>query len=217
MKGADGARGLMQILPDTAISLGMDPTQLWQVRPNLRTGLKVLSRLLERTEGRWEEAIQAYGSARRDPQSVKNQRYVTAVLKTERQFAEQMAATDQISNRRREVLASHDNWDEEEDLQIAQTDANPDMRFDAQDNNWQQQDDSVEPPEISIFRGHGNDSVEIIIYETAPPQLERRDWRPPPPPRFRPKFRQQRKFNRQARRFVRHFRGHRPHQNRRWR
>ena len=226
-EGADGARGLMQILPDTALSLNIDPTKLWQVRPNLRAGLKILGRLLKRTEGRWEQAIQAYGSARRDPQSVKNQRYVTAVLKSERQFAEQLAATDTRSDRRRDVLAGHDNWDEEPEQHIAQTDANPDMRFDARtetyDDDWQQQDEweqqaePVEPPEISIVRGHSNDQVQIIIYETAPPQFQRRDWHPPPPPQyFRPLH--PRWFARQQRRFARQFeRGPRARHNRRWR
>ena len=197
-EGKDGARGLMQVLPDTALGLGMDPAKLWQVRPNLRAGLKILSRLLKRTDGRWEDALLAYGSARRDPQSVKNKRYVTAVLKIERQFAEQLAATNTLLDRRSDVLAGHDNWNEEPEQQVVQTDT--------RDDEWQQQGESVEQPKISIVRGRQNDRIEIIIYESEQPQLQRRVWRPPHPQQFRPRLpRQLSRIARQQRRFAHQF------------
>ena len=223
-EGRDGARGLMQILPETAKNLGLNPRHLWQIRPNLRAGLSILEGLLQRTEGRWDEAIKAYGSHRRPFKSVNNQRYVTAVLETERQFAEQLMASnslsgpapepvsDEVSERRREVLAGYDNWASEPQIQdqVAQTEpANPDQRG----------HQASEPPEIKIVRGNRVDEVEIIIIETkssshdlwqppSRPVFQRRDW----PPRAHPHARWNPRFNRAGRRFSRQFQrgGHRP-------
>ena len=50
-EGKDGARGLMQILPITAESLGLDPRSLRKARPNIKAGLEILDGLLERTDG----------------------------------------------------------------------------------------------------------------------------------------------------------------------
>jgi len=210
-EGSDGARGLMQILPDTAESLGLNPASLWQVRPNIRAGLSILEGVLDRTDGRWEEAVQAYGSNRRKPGSVKNQRYVTAVLKSERQYAEQLAAVDALSERRREVLAGHDDWgsapEQQEEVARVIPEENephePEQVFEprAFDDNWEQE--TREPPEVTIFRGNGGQEIEIIIYEEEqwqrpppPPPVFRRDWRPPPPRHFRPRMHKKRWFNR---------------------
>jgi len=190
-EGRDGARGLMQILPVTAESLGLVPSDLWQVRPNVRAGLSILEDALDRTDGRWEEAVQAYGSNRRKLKSVKNQRYVTAVLKSERQYAEQLAAVDALSDRRREVLAGHDNWgsahesdDEVAGFDLEDTDFPEDDQIfepEARHDDWAQEEEEI--PEVTIVRGNGGRSVEVII-------VEKTEWhRPPPRPVYRRKLR----------------------------
>lgn len=211
-EGKDGARGLMQILPGTAESLGLDARSLWKPRPNIRAGLEILDGLLDRTDGHWQETILAYGSHRRDIDSVKNQRYLTAVLKSERQFAEQFAALDAISERRREVLSGHDDWGTDPQEQIAsydpyRTQDEIDPVFDDdQDMRWLDEEDEA-VSEYTIFRENESPEIEIVIYETEiEPEVI---WIPAPrQPNFRP-----RRFNqrdgRVGKRFARRFGGNR--------
>ncbi|NQV98382.1 MAG: transglycosylase SLT domain-containing protein [Rhodospirillales bacterium] len=213
-EGNDGARGLMQILPDRAESLGLDPRSLWQARPNIRAGLEILDGLLARTDGRWVEAVQAYGSQRRHPESVENKRFVTAVLKSERQYAEQFAAVDELSQRpvdglaerRSEILSGHDDWGTPADRQTANRDLHEDagragqtpVPFDASGGFYDPEQQAYADPGITIIRGSRSHPVEIVIYETephrdvlwqpAPPVFKRPKWRPAPPRRqFRPR------------------------------
>ncbi|MDD9876437.1 MAG: transglycosylase SLT domain-containing protein [Magnetovibrio sp.] len=79
-QGADGARGVFQLLPETAEGLGLEPRQLWQPRTNIRAGLTVLDRLLDRTEGRWDEALKAFAGRRDNGRATNAGRYVTDVL-----------------------------------------------------------------------------------------------------------------------------------------
>lgn len=222
-EGNDGARGLMQILPGTAESLGLDPRSLWDPRPNIQAGLQILDRLLERTEGRWEETIKAYGSHRRDISSAKNQRYVTAVLKSERQFSEQFAANDTIQERRRDVLSGHDDWGTDTQQKTAtydpsdwQDDRNSPLYRDTE-SDWQAEEDHADQDDWSHSR-YENQEIEIIIYETAPePEIV---WVPAPRQRqFQPRQFMPR-ANRLGKRFARNFRGSRsgrPHRPGRFR
>ncbi len=177
-EGRDGARGLMQILPETAESMGVAPASLWDPKSNLQLGLKLLSSVLERTEGRWEDAVAAYASHRRTPKSVEAERYVTTVLNWERGFAEQLALQDAVAPRRRDVLA---NNSVDDDLSHHQPGH----------DNWGQ-DDAQQPeesreydePEVTIYRGRADDQVEVTVYNEP-------EWRappPPPPPRWSPRF-----------------------------
>lgn len=54
-----GAVGLMQVLPSTARSMGVERAELFNVRVNLRVGTRYLARLLERY-GNLERALTAY-------------------------------------------------------------------------------------------------------------------------------------------------------------
>ncbi len=61
-----GARGVMQIMPDTALyEYGIAPALLWNPRVNVRLGLHFLRRLLDRYRGRVDLALSYYngGSA----------------------------------------------------------------------------------------------------------------------------------------------------------
>jgi len=231
-EGTDGARGLMQISPATAESLGLDPQSLWQARPNIRAGLSILDGVLKRTDGRWEEAIQIYGTHRHQPQSIANQRYVTAVLKSERQFAEQLAAVDSLSDRRRDGLAGHDDWGSSprNSAKVAQAGPmsaapyrrRPEDR--AQRREYGPAQGVNAPADIVVYRGNRGNDVEIVIYErdvppqdrwqpTGRPEYQERDWRPPPPRHRHPRLQRSRDL-RLARRFARPF-GPRHHHQRR--
>jgi len=56
-----GARGVMQIMPDTARGVfGVDPERLWQPRTNVRLGIRYMERLYRRYDGKWELALSHY-------------------------------------------------------------------------------------------------------------------------------------------------------------
>ncbi len=112
-QGPKGARGVMQIMPEMAESMGVTPAALWKPRRNIRLGLRVLSNILDRTEGNWIKAIAAYHSDRFRPASHPMRQRVAKILKWERRFAEQLALQDPRESRRRDVLAGHDSWDHE--------------------------------------------------------------------------------------------------------
>ena len=60
-ESSKGARGVMQIMPDTAaLEYAIDPDVLWQPRINVRLGLHFLNRLLKRYNGRVELALSFY-------------------------------------------------------------------------------------------------------------------------------------------------------------
>ena len=61
-----GARGVMQIMPDTSVGeYGIHPDLLWDPRINIRLGLHFLGRLIRRYRGRVDLALSYYngGSA----------------------------------------------------------------------------------------------------------------------------------------------------------
>lgn len=181
-EGLDGARGLMQILPEMAESMGVAPSSLWNPETNLQLGLKLLSGVLERTEGRWEDAVAAYASHRRAPKSAAAQRYVTSVLNWERSFAEQLALQDDVAPRRRDVLADNRAADRPDDDASRRQPGHDDWRQDDRQRPEESRDDA--DPEVTVYRGGGGDEVEITVYHEP-------EWRappPPPPPRWAPRF-----------------------------
>jgi len=204
-QGADGARGVFQLLPATADSLDTQPRELWNPRKNVRAGLKLLDGLLDRTEGRWDEALRAFASLRPDRNGVNPQRYVSDVLGWERRYAERLALQDAVNGRRRDVLMGHDDWgsaekpasngivgrdtlptrepieqSEPEEPQVAELPP----YLQPEDVNPDEDDDTDVPVEVRIYRGGKGTEIEVTVYEeefeTDPPA-----WRRPPmPPAF---------------------------------
>ncbi len=91
-----GARGVMQIMPQTAIDeYGIDPDELWDPRLNIQIGIHYLESLRERYAGRWELALSHYnggtlkGSGGEAVAHAYTRRYVKSVLNWQRRYAEQ--------------------------------------------------------------------------------------------------------------------------------
>lgn len=57
-----GARGVMQVMPGNARSIGMDPDWLWEPCVNIKMGAFVLSQMKSRHGDTWE-AVGAYNAA----------------------------------------------------------------------------------------------------------------------------------------------------------
>ena len=93
-----GARGVMQIMPRTALGeYGIDPDLLWDPRINVRLGLHFLGRLLKRYRGRVDLALSYYNggsavgrlpNARVIPATY---RYVVRVQRLEKHYRRQLA------------------------------------------------------------------------------------------------------------------------------
>jgi hypothetical protein len=105
-EGKDGARGVMQILPEVAEDQHrIDGEDLWDARQNVRLGLKILQRLVDRSDGDWDEALAKYSSHNTKGLSTKtSKKYVGDVLKWERTYADELIAQNEVEGRRREVL-----------------------------------------------------------------------------------------------------------------
>jgi len=93
-----GARGVMQIMPATATGeYGVDPDETWDARLNIQLGIDFLDRLIERYDGRWDLALSHYngGSVRGVLPYAEvlpaTRKYVEAVLKWQKRYAEQAA------------------------------------------------------------------------------------------------------------------------------
>jgi hypothetical protein len=94
-----GARGLMQIMPETARGLfGVAADELWNARLNAQLGIDYLARLVRTYGGRWDLALSHYnggtlsGTGRSALPHSFTRRYVDEVLKWERIFAGELAA-----------------------------------------------------------------------------------------------------------------------------
>ena len=93
-----GARGVMQIMPATARGeYGIGTEELWDARLNIQLGIDFLERLIDRYNGRWDLALSHYnggsiaGSLPDASVLPVTKRYVEAVLRWERRYAEQAA------------------------------------------------------------------------------------------------------------------------------
>jgi soluble lytic murein transglycosylase-like protein len=93
-----GARGVMQIMPRTALGeYGIEPDLLWDPRINVRLGLHFLGRLIRRYRGRVDLALSYYNggsavgrlpNARVIPATYK---YVARVQRLEKRYRRQIA------------------------------------------------------------------------------------------------------------------------------
>ncbi len=91
-----GARGVMQIMPKTAIDeYGIDPDELWDPRLNIQIGIHYLESLRQRYGGRWDLALSHYnggtlrGAGGAAVAHSYTRRYVKSVLNWQRRYAEQ--------------------------------------------------------------------------------------------------------------------------------
>jgi len=93
-----GARGVMQIMPATAMGeYGIGAEELWDARLNVQLGIDFLGRLISRYGGRWDLALSHYngGSVMRTRSNLEplpeTRKYVEMVLKWQKRYAEQAA------------------------------------------------------------------------------------------------------------------------------
>jgi len=91
-----GARGVMQIMPATAMGeWGVEADELWDPRTNVRLGIDFLENLIDRYEGNWEYALSYYNGGSRvgEPGQARvlpwTRDYVDNVLRWERRYATQ--------------------------------------------------------------------------------------------------------------------------------
>ena len=80
-----GARGLMQVMPATAVRVGVHPEDLFDPAQNVRAGVRLLSILLEHYRGDIVSSLVAYNARPRRlfapvPRNGETPRYVWAVL-----------------------------------------------------------------------------------------------------------------------------------------
>jgi len=91
-----GARGVMQIMPATAMGeYGVGADELWDARLNVQLGIDFLGHLISRYDGRWDLALSHYngGSVTRTRSGMEplpaTRKYVELVLKWQKRYAEQ--------------------------------------------------------------------------------------------------------------------------------
>jgi hypothetical protein len=91
-----GARGVMQIMPGTAMGeYGISAEELWDARLNVQLGINFLESLILRYDGRWDLALSHYngGSVLHTRNSMEplpaTRKYVETVLKWQQRYAEQ--------------------------------------------------------------------------------------------------------------------------------
>lgn len=156
-QGLKGARGVMQIMPEMAESMDISPADLWAPRSNIRLGLKILSDILNRTEGEWAQAISIYYSDRINPATRFMRQRIAKVLEWERRYAEQLALQDPREKRRRSVLAGENSKDKSESA-AGRVTSNDDWSDTTPENFM----------EDSYLVQHGENPAQIIIFEYVP-------------------------------------------------
>lgn len=156
-QGLKGARGVMQIMPGMAESMNITPEELWNPQNNIRLGLKILSNILNRTEGEWSEAISIYYSDRIKPATRFMRQRVAKVMEWERRYAEQLALQDPREKRRRTVLAKNKSEDNSH-LAINQSVPNDDWSDTVPENFME---------DTYLFQGEEN-HAQVIIFEYIP-------------------------------------------------
>ncbi|MBI07499.1 MAG: hypothetical protein CMM54_11010 [Rhodospirillaceae bacterium] len=105
-----GARGVMQIMPATAMGeYGVGAEELWDARLNVQLGIDFLGRLISRYGGRWDLALSHYnsGSVTRTRSNMEplpeTRNYVKTVLNWQKRYAEQATIWAQAET-------SEDGW-----------------------------------------------------------------------------------------------------------
>ena len=91
-----GARGVMQIMPRTALNeFGVSPQELWNPRLNIQLGIDFLGQLIKRYSGKWDLALSHYNSGRVTKSHglltahPATRKYVDSVLRWEKRYRNQ--------------------------------------------------------------------------------------------------------------------------------
>ncbi len=124
-----GARGVMQIMPETAEEeFGVTVEELWDARLNVRLGVDVLARLVKRYDGRWDLSLSHYNGGRvvgtgdQATPLPSTRKYIASVLRWQKHYADQAkvwnaapadpSATTRVSPDQRPPVPRADNLDD---------------------------------------------------------------------------------------------------------
>jgi len=171
-----GARGVMQIMPQTARGeFGVAPEHLWDAKTNIRLGVRFLERLYDQYNGQWDLALSHYngGTLKDNRPHLRTRKYVATVQKWQRIYHEQARLWDGPDDDLDETLVEWAQRDEEKvPLQEWQVRYQDDER-----------DDDFDRGIIIVER---SDRFEPSFYRAPPPPAYRRGFnrRSPPRPYF---------------------------------
>ncbi|MDV7338351.1 lytic transglycosylase domain-containing protein [Terasakiella sp. A23] len=184
-----GARGVMQIMPDTARKeFGVHPKRLWNAETNIRLGVQFLEQLHDQYDGRWDLALSHYngGTVRGDEPHSYTRKYVAKVQKWQRVYQEQ-------ANLWEGGREGDDFYDDQDDIDVAELREwrTRNDRYDDEDDGFEryERDERNEYREADYrnddyyedevdYRDDGYGDTRIIIVE----RRADRGWRRPPPP-----------------------------------
>jgi len=154
-----GARGVMQIMPQTARGeFGVEPDALWNPKTNIRLGVRFLERLYDQYDGQWHLALSHYngGSLKNNRPHVRTRKYVAMVQKWQKIYIEQASLWEGPGDQTDDTLVA---WDDDVDT--------ADLR------EWRVRD--------AAERYDEDANTEIIIVERSD-RFEPRFYRAPPAP-----------------------------------
>ncbi len=155
-----GARGVMQIMPQTARGeFGVEPDALWNPKTNIRLGVRFLERLYDQYDGQWDLALSHYngGSLKNNRPHARTRKYVAMVQKWQKIYIEQASLWEGPDDQTDDTLIA---W-YDEDIDTV------DLR------EWRVRE--------AADRYDEDVNTEIIIVERSD-RFEPRFYRAPPPP-----------------------------------
>lgn len=174
-----GARGVMQIMPETAKGeFGVSPNRLWDASTNVRLGVRFLEKLHSQYDGRWDLALSHYNGG-----TIKGNRphkftlaYVQKVQKWQKIYEEQA-----------ELWKSEDD----KDTYLAEREITDEPFETVELREWQPTQsryDRIEDfynDDEPVYNRENYNQTRIIIVERGEQdyhRVARFDRRPPPPP-----------------------------------
>jgi len=180
-----GARGVMQIMPETARGeFGVSPKKLWNPKVNIRLGVEFLEQLHEQYDGRWDLALSHYngGTVKGDKPHKYTRKYIRNVKKWQRVYQEQASLWNDG--------AQEYTHDDEEGYVVAEL---REWKQRGRRDEFEDDDFYYEDEEEEFFEEGeqwGEDTRIIIVERGSPrhwdrPSYDRYDRRPPPPSNHR--------------------------------
>ncbi len=163
-----GARGVMQIMPQTAREeFGVSERELWDPRVNIRLGVRFLARLYNQYEGRWDLALSHYngGTVKGDSPHQRTRKYVASVQKWQGIYQEQASLWADVG----------------QPVEMANLEEVPAVPIRPWQVRGEENDFVWESGAADEGWGNPREEVEVVIVRRRPVY---RSWhRPPPPPR----------------------------------